>query len=71
MVFFFFSNLCLTLKAMGIWRSADEFPVAKRPKEMREQNLLNARQPANAHRRVLEPSALVVNNLFCSQFGFI
>jgi hypothetical protein len=38
---------------MGIWRSAGGFPVVKRQKEMRAQRLLNARQPANAHRRVL------------------
>jgi hypothetical protein len=38
---------------MGIWRSAGGFPVAKRQKEMRAQRSLNARQPANAHRRVL------------------
>ncbi len=38
---------------MDIWRSADEFPVAKRLKEMRAQSLLNARRPANEHRRVL------------------
>jgi len=38
---------------MGIWRSAGVFPVAKRRKEMRAQRLLNARQPANGHRRVL------------------
>jgi len=38
---------------MGIWRSAGVFPVVERQKEMRAQDRLNARQPANAHRRVL------------------
>jgi hypothetical protein len=38
---------------MGIWRFAGAFPVVKRQKEMRAQNLLNARQPANDNRRVL------------------
>jgi hypothetical protein len=38
---------------MGIWRSAGEFPVVERQKEMRAQRPLNARQPANEHRRVL------------------
>ena len=38
---------------MGIWRSAGEFLVVKRQKEMRAQNLLSARQPACEHRRVL------------------
>jgi len=51
--FLFFLGLLLTTEAMGIWRSAGEFPVAKRQKEMRAQRLLNARQPACAHRRVL------------------
>jgi hypothetical protein len=51
--FFHFLKLLLTTEAMGIWRSADEFPVVKRQKEMRAQRLLNARQPANEHRRVL------------------
>ena len=41
---------------MDIWRSAGVFPVAKRLKEMRAQSLLNARQPANGHRRVLAVS---------------
>ena len=34
-------------------RSVGGFPVEKRQKEMRAQRLLNARQPANEHRRVL------------------
>ena len=38
---------------MGIWRFAGVFPVVERQKEMRAQNLQNARQPANALRRVL------------------
>jgi len=45
---------------MGIWRSAGVFPVVKRQKEMRAQSLLNARQPANAHRRVLAAGLSVV-----------
>jgi hypothetical protein len=38
---------------MGIWRSAGAFPVVKRQREMRGKMLLNARQLANANRRVL------------------
>ena len=38
---------------MGIWRFAGAFAVAQRQKEMRAQRPLNARQPANGHRRVL------------------
>jgi len=44
---------------MGIWRSAGGFPVVERQKEMRAQRPLNARQPANGHRRVLWPSSFV------------
>jgi len=50
---------------MGIWRFAGAFAVVKRQRKMREQNLQNARQPANANRRVLCPrsfsSVLVLN----------
>jgi len=48
---------------MGIWRSAGVFPVAKRRKEMRAQRLLNARQPANGHRRVLWAAFYVLLSL--------
>ena len=41
---------------MGIWRSAGEFPVVERQKEMRAQMPLNARQPANDNRRVVRPA---------------
>jgi hypothetical protein len=44
---------------MRIWRSAGVFPVVKRQKEMRAQRLLNARQPANEHRRVLGANSFV------------
>jgi hypothetical protein len=44
---------------MGIWRFAGAFPVVERQREMREQNLLNARQPANDNRRVLGGRSLV------------
>jgi len=40
-------------RGYGHWRSAGVFPVVERQKEMRAQRLLNARQPANEHRRVL------------------
>ena len=40
-------------RGYGLGRSAGGFPVAKRQKEMRAQRPLNARQPANGHRRVL------------------
>ena len=40
-------------RGYGLGRPAGEFPVATATKEMRAQNPLNARQPANEHRRVL------------------
>ena len=49
---------------MGIWRSAGGFPVVKRQKEMRAQRPLNARQPANGHRRVLAVSAFLILILY-------
>ena len=51
-------------RGYGHWRSAGVFPVVKRQKEMRVQRPLNARQPANEHRRVLCASSLVVICLF-------
>jgi hypothetical protein len=54
---------------MGIWRFAGAFPVVQRQKEMRGRMLLNARQPANAHRRVLATVIKffrkIVVNFFC------
>jgi len=38
---------------MGIWRFAGAFAVVKRQSECGSKNLRNARQPANADRRVL------------------
>ncbi len=38
---------------MGIWRVAGAFTVAQRQSECGSKNLLNARQAANANRRVL------------------
>lgn len=38
---------------MGIWRFVEAFTVEPTQKPMRVQNLQNARQPANGHRRVL------------------
>jgi hypothetical protein len=38
---------------MGIWRFAGAFAVVERQSECGSKNLLNARQPANGHRRVL------------------
>jgi hypothetical protein len=40
-------------RGYGHGRFAGEFPVVQRQKEMRAQNLLNARQPACEHRRML------------------
>ena len=40
----------VTTEAMGIWRFEGAFAVVKRQSECGEQNLLNARQPANEHR---------------------
>jgi hypothetical protein len=54
-----FYGLPLTTEAKGIWRFAGVFPVVERQKEMRAQNLLNARQPANELRRVLRASSLL------------
>ena len=48
---------------MGIWRFAEAFTVEPTQKPMRVQNLQNARQPANGHRRVLAAGFLFV--LFC------
>ena len=45
-------------RGYGHGRFAGEFPVVKRQKEMRAQNLLSARQPACEHRRVLGGRAL-------------
>ena len=52
---------------MGIWRFAGAFAVVERQKEMRAQRPLNARQPADAHRRVLCASSLL--QLVCFQFS--
>jgi len=49
---------------MGIWRFAGAFPVVKRQREMRAQNLLNARQPANDNRRVLGVRSFVSKFVF-------
>jgi hypothetical protein len=49
----FFFIIAPNDRGYGHWRSAGVFPVVKRQKEMRAQRLLNARQPANEHRRVL------------------
>jgi len=46
-------------RGYGHWRSAGAFPVVERQKEMRAQRPLNARQPANGHRRVLAACGLV------------
>ena len=69
---FHFLLLHITTEAMGIWRSAGVFPVAKRQKEMRAQRPLNARQPANEHRRVLAVRCLffVRHLLFLRQLAF-
>ena len=47
-------------RGYGLGRSAGEFPVAMATKEMRAQNLRNARQPAGVHRRVLAAGRSVV-----------
>jgi hypothetical protein len=44
---------------MGIWRFAGAFAVVERQSESGSKNLLNARQPANADRRVLWPSSFM------------
>jgi hypothetical protein len=51
-------------RGYGHGRFAGEFPVVKRQKEMRAQNLLSANQPACDHRRVLGANSLFFINLF-------
>ena len=59
-LFFHFLHLHITTEAMGIWRFAGAFAVVERQKEMRAQRPLNARQPANGHRRVLAAGFLFI-----------
>ena len=52
----------LTTEAMGIWLITGAFAVVERQSESGEQNLRNARQPANEHRRVLASVFLSITN---------
>jgi hypothetical protein len=46
---------------MGIWRFAGAFAVVERQSECGSKDRRNARQPANAHRRVLGAGDLIFN----------